>query len=160
MGPELAKKILRLYPSFDTITCSSGSSDGRARVNLYSTVTKKQTIKQLAKVLLEVKLGRLLVDNETVDHIDEDKTNDSLDNLQLLNRDENSSKSAIKRIRSQVPCKECGDLFVPSANQVNRRSLNKSGPFCSKRCSGLFGKRVQMGEARTYKKEMEIVYTK
>jgi hypothetical protein len=37
-------------------------------------------------------LGRDILPEETVDHIDGDFTNDDIDNLQLLSREENASK--------------------------------------------------------------------
>ena len=45
-----------------------------------------------ARYLLSVKLGRFLTDDEQADHIDNDKTNDALDNLQLLTRAQNTAK--------------------------------------------------------------------
>ena len=47
-----------------------------------------------ARYKLEKKLGRPLRKNETVDHKDEDKTNDRITNLQILTRAENARKSA------------------------------------------------------------------
>ena len=45
-----------------------------------------------ARYLMAVKLGRFLTANEQVDHIDNDRTNDSIGNLQLLTASENRSK--------------------------------------------------------------------
>lgn len=45
-----------------------------------------------ARYLMSVKLGRLLTDHEHVDHIDNDKTNDLIDNLQILTPEENRDK--------------------------------------------------------------------
>lgn len=49
---------------------------------------------QVARVLLEIKLGRRLLPTETVDHRDEDCTNDAPYNLQLLTRSGNARKSS------------------------------------------------------------------
>lgn len=48
-----------------------------------------------SKFLLEMKIGRKLLKNETCDHKDEDFTNDSFDNLQVLTRKENINKSKL-----------------------------------------------------------------
>lgn len=48
---------------------------------------------QYARYLKAVSIGRFLSDDETVDHIDEDKTNDDIDNLGILTRAENIEKS-------------------------------------------------------------------
>ena len=52
------------------------------------------TVKGMAysRYLMAVKLGRFLTDEEQVDHIDNDKTNDSIDNLQILTAKENTDK--------------------------------------------------------------------
>ena len=49
----------------------------------------------LARLKLEVKLGRYLTNNEEVDHIDGDCTNDSIKNLQVLTKSKNAAKSAL-----------------------------------------------------------------
>ena len=43
---------------------------------------------------MEIRLGRRLNSDETVDHIDNDKTNDSPENLQVLSLKDNARKSA------------------------------------------------------------------
>lgn len=68
--------------------------DGRQRIDIKPKSSKHSTTHQLARVLMEIKLGRRLSGNETVDHIDNDKTNDSSENLQVLTRAENAKKSA------------------------------------------------------------------
>ena len=100
MQIELKRKILDLYPEFDRITGPSIAKDNRARVGLRNTKTGEKTVRQLAKVKLEVRIGRRLVEDETVDHVDEDKTNDDSDNLQLLSHSENARKSSIGNKRS------------------------------------------------------------
>ena len=46
-----------------------------------------------ARYLMAVSLKRYLLDTETVDHINEDKTDDRLENLQILSRVENIKKN-------------------------------------------------------------------
>lgn len=53
---------------------------------------KDRTTIALARYRMSVKLGRMLRDDEQVDHIDNDKTNDSIDNLQLLTPEANRAK--------------------------------------------------------------------
>lgn len=65
--------------------------ENRKMVCLYKNDTTRKTI-SYARYLMSVKLGRELTDEETVDHIDNDKTNDSLDNLQILTYKENIAK--------------------------------------------------------------------
>lgn len=89
------EKILEIYPEFDTIKENKRSKDGRIRVTLSNSKTKITTTKQKAKLVLESKLERRLTENETVDHIDNDKTNDDVSNLQILSREENARKGAL-----------------------------------------------------------------
>ena len=56
------------------------------------TVDGRKITKLYAKVKLEIKLGRLLSRDETVDHKDDDVTNDKFANLQLLSMLDNVSK--------------------------------------------------------------------
>lgn len=94
MDKKEKQSILELYPEYTQVTGPYvRKSDRRAIVAL--TGHKKTTTRQLAKVRLEVKLGRRLQNDETVDHKDEDHTNDDPNNLQLLTKSDNSRKSAI-----------------------------------------------------------------
>lgn len=94
MNNELKNKILSLYPEYDTVTGPSIAKDNRSRIGLRNSKTGDKTVRQFAKVKLEVKINRRLSSNETVDHIDNDKTNDAPDNLQVLSRAENAKKGS------------------------------------------------------------------
>ena len=64
--------------------------DGRKHVIITNDGGNKTT-RSYPRYLLEKKLGRPLLPEETVDHIDGDHTNDSFDNLRVLSRSENAS---------------------------------------------------------------------
>lgn len=68
--------------------------DGRQHIVLYDFEKGLRKTMSYPKYLLEQKLGRELLPNETCDHIDNDFTNNSLDNLQVLTREENARKGA------------------------------------------------------------------
>lgn len=57
---------------------------------------KRSTI-TLAKYRMSKKLGRILRRDEEVDHKDGNKTNDKIDNLQVLSLRENRIKQALER---------------------------------------------------------------
>lgn len=65
--------------------------EGRTIVCLFNSNKDRTTI-AYARYLMSVKLGRLLEATEEVDHIDNDKSNDSIENLQLLSGAENRQK--------------------------------------------------------------------
>ena len=88
-------EIKRVYPFLISIKKLSiyGKNEKCKRVFCelhFSDETKKHT--QVARVLLESSLGRVLDRKETVDHIDGDTLNNSLDNLQMLSLSDNAKK--------------------------------------------------------------------
>lgn len=122
--------ILKLYPEYHTVYGPYVRPDKRKIIILYDGT--KRSARQYAKILLELKLGRRLVNDETVDHIDRDFTNDAPDNLRVLSRSDNSSLAGY-RPDMFADCATCGSTFVLSKDQRSKRSLAKR-KFCSKRC--------------------------
>lgn len=64
---------------------------------------KERTTIALARYNMSVKLGRELTKDETVDHIDNDPTNDDINNLQIL-----SSLENIQKYRNTLPSLQHG----------------------------------------------------
>ena len=92
MDNTLENAVLKLYPEFVKILGPYiRRKDKRKYIMLYN--GKVKTTRMLAKVKLEVKIGRRLVNDETADHIDEDPINDAYENLQILTKSENARKS-------------------------------------------------------------------
>ena len=89
------------------------------------------------RVVMENYLGRLLLPQEVVHHIDGNKKNNSIENLQLLTREEHSRMHQLERGagRYTFVCPCCGKIF-----ERQRRSYGKTkyGPFCSRHCNGKF----------------------
>lgn len=80
--------------------------EGRKTVILYNNQENRSST-QFARYVLAVSLKRYLTDDETVDHIDGDKSNDSPSNLQILSKGDNIRKSA-----KGVRVKEHGTLSM------------------------------------------------
>lgn len=76
----------------------------------------------------------------TCEHIDNDHTNDSLDNLQWLSLEDNVKK-AQKLIKPKMYngiCPECGAAFVKPMNHVkSNKKRSARGPFCGRSCAGI-----------------------
>ena len=93
-----------------------------------------------ARYVMAVHLKRHLNDDEHVDHIDEDKTNDDISNLQIMSNAENSAKHRehhdIRREMVTLTCPTCGNEFT---RQRHRTHLSKGGKpsNCSRRCGGI-----------------------
>lgn len=108
------------------------SKDGRQRLDLVNSDSDRTTI-AYAKYLLTVKHNRLLTSNEEADHIDEDCTNDCIDNLQILTKEEHAAKTLLRtktgRTTKTHICKHCGKEFV-------REARFKTHSYCSRSCNG------------------------
>lgn len=96
-----AKTTIELLPPFtekwDSAYLVFSKREGRRVVVLRNTSTKAMTSTAYARYLLSVKIGRILRKNEQVDHIDGDKSNDVIDNLQLLTVEEHQRKTSSER---------------------------------------------------------------
>ena len=92
-----------------------------------------------ARYLMSVKEKRILSSNEEVDHIDDNKLNDDINNLQILSPEENRLKESKQYIRHKVilKCPNCEKIFIKSRNQTH---LIKGGKYtaCSRECAGKF----------------------
>ena len=119
-------------------------SDGRKHVVHYNPETKKRTTQSYPRYLMEQYLGRQLEEHETVDHINEDFTDDRLENLQLLSRAENIHKNheatGHKTKYLDFICPVCNKEFKREERNYNHNQLNnkKAGPFCSRSCAGIY----------------------
>lgn len=126
---DTAESIMKVYgPYF--------RKDGRQHVIIYE--NKKRTTISYSKYLLEQKLGRKLLPNETCDHIDGDFSNNSLENLQVLSRADNVRKhAALKPEEFGVfTCPICYSSFTREMRYVKHNlKQGKSGPYCSRKCA-------------------------
>lgn len=114
--------------------------DGRQHIIKYE--NGKRTTQSYPRYLMEQKLGRELLPNEHVDHIDEDFTNNVISNLQILTQKENNKKHFIVNNKQEKLfngiCSVCGISFTKPLRYVkhNQGTYKKSGPFCSRSCAG------------------------
>lgn len=116
--------------------------DGRKHIVIYNTETKHRRTQSYPRYLLEQYLGRELEKEETVDHIDEDFTNDVISNLQILSRIDNVKKSSYIN----------GTIYVCAAESCNNRvwrsvsqAVSKRFIFCSNSC-----------RSKTYRNQYQI----
>ena len=86
--------------------------ENRKTVVLYNG-DNNRTSTAYARYLFSISIGRYLLDCEHIDHIDNDKTNDVLENLQILTKEENNKKEGVVRglVYVELKCPICGNLF-------------------------------------------------
>lgn len=90
----------------------------------------------LHRIILENKLGRLLKDKEEAHHVDEDKTNNEPDNIELKTKSQHAKlhNQPVGKVEIICPC--CQKAFMRKPYEINkRRNRNRSNSvFCSRRC--------------------------
>jgi predicted RNA-binding Zn-ribbon protein involved in translation (DUF1610 family) len=118
---------------------------GRLTMSLVPIAGGKKLSMSYARYMMTCHMGRVLDTAEEVDHIDGDRTNDSLENLQILTKSQNSRKTvtdplAIARRRKIMwfLCPHCTTRFE---RQKSKSHLATGGSltFCSRVC-GSFSK--------------------
>lgn len=97
-----------------------------------------------ARYLMSVKLGHEIPDGFEVDHINNDKTDDCIENLQILTAEQNRLKqawwySAMIVQWTIVPCDYCRELMYITQGEINNR-IRKGvhNLFCSRSCSAKY----------------------
>ena len=154
---ELDKEaLLKLYPGYHTVSGPYLRKDNRKHITLTGN-NKRKTI-SYPKALVEVHLNTRLREDDTVDHKDRNKQNDDINNLAVIKRKEHCKLDAIYVKVDDMNCSMCGKLFKLSRSQHNTRSLSTAGPFCSKQCSGHYGKSIQLGATPTKRQTIHKRY--
>lgn len=116
--------------------------DGRKHVILYD--GKHRQTMSYPKWLTEQRLGRFLREGETVDHDDRNPTNDDPLNLIVRGRSVHA-RLDVRRVQKIIGrCVWCGTPTLQSPSVVrDHHKRGCAGPFCSRRCSGLYGAELQ-----------------
>lgn len=134
----------KLYPNH-VIYGPYTNNEGRKYVTLVGSI--KFSI-MYSRFLIQEKLNRLLTKDEEVDHIDENVANDNINNLLVLTVEEHRRlHHAIGLNTYNFECHNCCKSITLTRRQLTylrgSRKRGQTGPFCSKRCSGLYGKQFQ-----------------
>jgi predicted RNA-binding Zn-ribbon protein involved in translation (DUF1610 family) len=89
---------------------------------------------------MSIKLGRMLMPHEEVDHIDGDKTNDALENLEVVSREENLRRQKLnyKKQMYEHICPECGKRFLRDKQRSYQHTKFGKQIRCSRSCVALY----------------------
>ena len=108
------------------------SKDGRKRVDLFNSNTDRTTI-AYARYIMSVSLGYVLSKDYEVDHIDRDKNNDDISNLQVLSveehRKKNSKEMKTGRTCTIVVCDNCGKDLLRETSTLRYKTY-----YCNNYC--------------------------
>jgi len=113
------------------------NKENRKTLTLYNSHGDRSST-QYARYLLAVSLGRFLTEQEHVDHIDNDKTNDSLENLRVVSIKENNLKESKRRgkIVVEIRCPVFRTHFMKRKGVTQAtKALKGKITCCSKECS-------------------------
>lgn len=116
---------------------SRSNKDFRQRVTLIRE-DKTGTVISYARYLMSVKLGRYLTEDEEVDHINRDPTDDNIENLQVLTIVDHKLKTSKENEcqKDILTCAHCGISFK-RPTRIQKYKFPKN-VFCSKVCNGKF----------------------
>lgn len=116
------------------------SNENRKILDLYLNDNTRTTI-SYARYLKSVQLGYEITEEYEVDHIDDDKTNDDVNNLQILTGEQNRQKKndkyfEEKKIHKGYHCAYCELPFILTEREVKMRlAQNVEMAFCSRSCA-------------------------
>jgi len=117
------------------------NGEGRDTLYLYKSaevdIPRKQSSTQYSRYLMSTHLGRYLNKEEHVDHIDNDKNNNSLSNLQVLSLKENNIKT-FKKPDVELTCPVCHNNFTRTVSQLRGKKdrMKDNVIACSRMCGG------------------------
>lgn len=120
-------------------------NDGRMHVCLVHNENKSRKTVSYPRYRIECILGRILNENEEVHHKDNDETNNSDDNFQIVNGTAHKShhgKLNLKYIPEEWTCYYCEKKWWATTRQISQRLSKQKqgkalvGPFCSRSCQG------------------------
>lgn len=111
---------------------------------------KNRTTISYARYLMSIFQKRILDKKETVDHINEIKIDDRIENLQILPIEENKKKYILQAKLTtkmvKLLCPQCGKIFEKKKKNCYLTKTGGVFTSCSRKCAGKLRQRLQSGE--------------
>lgn len=116
--------------------------EGRRTVILYNSHSDRSST-SYARYLSAVRIGRYLTSDEESDHRDNNKTNDNIDNLQILSPEGNQYKQinniANNQLTHDLACAQCENTFTFTERELKHKERqNVANIFCSRSCAATY----------------------
>jgi len=109
------------------------NTEGRKTVALYNSQKDRSSV-SYSRYLLAVKLGRYLTADEEAHHIDGNKKNDLIENIELINWRMHRREHTVGQSMVQLKCDGCSKSFARTV-----RNYNPNGnQYCSVACMQAF----------------------
>lgn len=112
---------------------------GKRRKMIALVSPEYRTTMSYARYLMSLYVGRELTSEEEVDRVDDDCTNDVIENLQILTPEQNREKQSRLRLEKALvtlTCPQCNEKFTRMRRDTNLRPGGSRNPSCcSRSCS-------------------------
>ncbi|MEI8129497.1 MAG: HNH endonuclease [bacterium] len=99
------------------------------------------------RVIVENNLNRILNDDEVIHHINENKKDNRIENLEVTSKSEHTSHHGKQkgRLYLKLKCPWCQSTFNKPKNQSHLQKPGQRYSTCSQICRGKFSSSVQHG---------------
>lgn len=113
----------------------------------------------LSRALVCVQENRALGEDETVDHIDHDNQNDSIDNLRIIGKSRHIAEDSVRLEVAPTLCSVCQKKFTLSNKELSYYKIYPSPVTCSPKCKKkLRSFTAQERAAMAQSKDLEYLY--
>lgn len=109
------------------------NKEPRRSVVLHGNGDKKALTMSYAKYLYTSHHKCDILEGYEIDHINNDKLDDRIENLQILSKKENIRKSHPTKKMVEIICPVCGKTFMFEAHNLSTHP----NPCCSRRCGSI-----------------------
>lgn len=129
------------------------NNDNRKIVDLYLNNNTRTSI-SYARYLMCIKIGYILSSEYEVDHINNDKTDDRIENLQILTCEQNKEKENLRYLLEEQKtfgyyCAYCEIPFLLSErDKKSRLHQNVKMAFCSRSCSARYHNTISINSEK------------